>query len=296
VVSHAETPVPIPIPAMATRASAKSPTPNPAAVSNTGPTKPPPHETPVPLPFSERRKSVTPVLPPVRENTKRETRGDAAKRTQQAQQQQTELPQVIQPIPEVSEEETLKSEPKTSPLLQTATVQIALAPPQSPPPPPPPQAPEPAIKQTSSRAPTPRITPGPEGLAIRRPSSRGKAASQEPQLSLAADRPRRASTARSTPAPEPRPPKRTKRPAPGIVSTTKSGGNSAVGKRKAPPKKKARPKKDRGSAEVELEDVDDDGNPIDPDEARYCLCNRVSFGTMIACENSEVCGSLLRQK
>jgi hypothetical protein len=42
--------------------------------------------------------------------------------------------------------------------------------------------------------------------------------------------------------------------------------------------------------------VDDDGNPIDPDEARYCLCNRVSFGTMIACENSEVCGSLLRQK
>ncbi|KAF5226961.1 hypothetical protein FAUST_12081, partial [Fusarium austroamericanum] len=152
-------------------------------------------------------------------------------------------------------------------------------------------APEVASRQVPSRAPTPRITPGPEGLAIRRPSSRGKAASQEPQLSLAADRPRRASTARNTPAPEPRPPKRTKRPAPGIVSTTKSGGNSAVGKRKAPPKKKARPKKDRGSAEVELEDVDDDGNPIDPDEPKYCLCNRVSFGTMIACENSEVCDS-----
>ncbi|QPC74205.1 hypothetical protein HYE68_004957 [Fusarium pseudograminearum] len=288
VASHAETPVPIPIPAMATRGSAKSPTPNPVTTSNTGPTKPPgpPHETPVPLPFSEGRKSVTPVLPPVRENTKRETRGDAAKRTQQAQQQQTDPP-AIQAIPEVSEEETLKSEPKTSPLLQTATVQIAVAPPQSPPPPPPQYAPEVASRQVPSRAPTPRITPGPEGLAIRRPSSRGKAASQEPQLSLAADRPRRASTARNTPAPEPRPPKRTKRPAPGIVSTTKSGGNSAVGKRKAPPKKKARPKKDRGSAEVELEDVDDDGNPIDPDEPKYCLCNRVSFGTMIACENSE---------
>lgn len=289
VVSHAETPVPIPIPAMATRGSAKSPTPNPAAASSTGPSKPPPpHETPVPLPFSEGRKSVTPVLPPVRENTKRETRGDAAKRTQQAQQTEPSPPQAAQPIPEVSEEETLKSEPKTSPLLQTAIVQIALAPPHSPPPQ---HTPEAANKQVMSRAPTPRITPGPEGLAIRRPSSRGKAASQEPQLSLAADRPRRASTARNTPAPEPRPAKRTKRPAPGIVSTTKSGGNSAVGKRKAPPKKKARPKKDKGSAEVELEDVDDDGNPIDPDEPRYCLCNRVSFGTMIACENSEVCDS-----
>lgn len=62
-----------------------------------------------------------------------------------------------------------------------------------------------------------------------------------------------------------------------------------MGKRKAPPKKKARAKKDKGSVEVELEDVDDDGNPIDPDEPRYCLCNRVSFGTMIACENADYC-------
>ncbi|KAF4991941.1 hypothetical protein FGRMN_7495 [Fusarium graminum] len=296
VVSHAETPVPIPVPGMTTRGSAKSPTPNPATMSNAGPIKPPPpHQTPVPLPMTESRKSVTPVLPPVRETTKRETRGEAAKRTQQAQQQQTELPQpqVIEPIPEASGEEPLKHEQKSSPLLQTQPVQIALAPPHSPLPPPPlPQlAPEAANKQVLSRAPTPRLTPGPEGLAIRRPSSRGKAASQEPQPSLAADRPRRASTARNTPAPEPRPPKRTKRPAPGIVSTTKSGGNSAVGKRKAPPKRKVRSKKDRGSVDTEMEDavdVDDDGNPIDPDEPKYCLCNRVSFGTMIACENSDV--------
>ncbi|KAI6772696.1 hypothetical protein HG530_003654 [Fusarium avenaceum] len=291
VVSHAETPVPIPIPGMATRGSAKSPTPIPATANNTGAIKPPPHQTPVPLPNTESRKSVTPVLPPVRETTKRETRGEAAKRTQ-AQQQQTETPhpQVIEPIPEKSEEEPFKSEQKSSPLLQTQPIQIALAPPHSPPPPPQ-FAPETVNKQILSRAPTPQLTPGPEGLAIRRPSSRGKAASQEPQPSLAADRPRRASTARNTPAPEPRPPKRTKRPAPGIVSTTKSGGNSAVGKRKAPPKKKARQKKDRGSVEVEMEDVDDDGNPIDPDEPKYCLCNRVSFGTMIACENSDVSDS-----
>ncbi|KAF5027244.1 hypothetical protein F66182_660 [Fusarium sp. NRRL 66182] len=296
VVAHAETPVPIPIPGMATRGGAKSPTPNPTTASNTGPTKPPPHQTPVPLPVPEPRKSVTPVLPPVRENTKRETRGDVAKRTQQAQQQQQQQiealqPQVIQPtleLPEeLPEELPLKSEQQSSPLLpQAQPVHVAIPPPQLPQ-----LALETANRQIPSRAATPRLTPGPEALVIRRPSSRGKAASQEPQPSLAADRPRRASTARNTPAPEPRPPKRTKRPAPGIVSTTKSGGNSAVGKRKAPPKKKARPKKDKGSIEIEMEDVDDDGNPIDPNEPKYCLCNRVSFGTMIACENSDVSGS-----
>ncbi|WKT42637.1 hypothetical protein QSH57_007473 [Fusarium oxysporum f. sp. vasinfectum] len=278
---HAQTPVPIPIPGRTTRGSVKSPTPSPATASATGPSKPPPQQTPVPLPLTETRKSVTPVLPPVRENSKRETRGEAAKRTQQAQQQ-AELPppQVIPTIPEISEDEPLKTEQNSSPAPQLQHVQIALAPPTSPP------SPSSTVAlSTCSRS--SKLTPGPEGLAIRRPSSRGKAASQEPQPSLAADRPRRASTARNTPAPEPRPPKRTKRPAPGIVSTTKSGGNSAVGKRKAPPKKKARAKKDKGSVEVELEDVDDDGNPIDPDEPKYCLCNRVSFGTMIACENAD---------
>jgi hypothetical protein len=27
---------------------------------------------------------------------------------------------------------------------------------------------------------------------------------------------------------------------------------------------------------------------IDPNEPRYCVCNRVSFGVMIGCENKEV--------
>lgn len=135
------------------------------------------------------------------------------------------------------------------------------------------------------------LTPGSE--ANRRPGSRGKGMSQEPP-SLASDRPRRTSTARNTPAPEAKPlVRRTKRPAPGIVSTTSSGGNSAVGKRKAAPRKKARAtKKDRGQGletEIEMEEVDDEGNPIDPNEPRYCVCNGVSFGTMIQCENSEVC-------
>jgi hypothetical protein len=35
-------------------------------------------------------------------------------------------------------------------------------------------------------------------------------------------------------------------------------------------------------------EVDDEGNLIDPEEPRYCLCNRVSFGTMIQCDNVDV--------
>ena len=68
-----------------------------------------------------------------------------------------------------------------------------------------------------------------------------------------------------------------------------------MGKRKAPPKKKAaratsasQSKKQPAEADTEVE-VDDEGNVIDPDEERYCLCNRVSFGTMIQCENVENC-------
>jgi hypothetical protein len=58
-----------------------------------------------------------------------------------------------------------------------------------------------------------------------------------------------------------------------------------VGKRLAAPKQKKAPKKDQSVADAWVE-VDDEGNAIDPDEQRYCLCNRVSFGTMILCENS----------
>jgi hypothetical protein len=126
------------------------------------------------------------------------------------------------------------------------------------------------------------------------------ATSQEPQPSLAADRPRRASTARNTPAPErpepgPRPSsRRSKRPAPGIISRSEGGSNSAVGKRKAAPKKKSARsnkanKENKGGVAgvgdlVEVE-VDDEGNVIDPAEPRYCLCNQVSFGQMIMCDN-----------
>lgn len=152
------------------------------------------------------------------------------------------------------------------------------------------------IKQSTSRPNTPVTTSAPDlpSTNTRRPVSRGKAGSQEPPASLAAERPRRASTARNTPAPEIRQPsKRTKRPAPGVVATN-SGGKSAVGKRKAAPRKRVRggaTKKGAANQPVEQEvevEVDDDGNVIDPDEPRYCLCNRVSYGTMIQCENVNV--------
>lgn len=142
----------------------------------------------------------------------------------------------------------------------------------------------------TSRQSTPVATPTPDqpSMNLRRPASRGKASSVEPPVTLAADRPRRASTARNTPAPEVRQPsKRIKRPAPGVVNKT-SGGTSAVGTRTAAPRKRQRTKKGaQAEQEVDVE-VDDEGNVIDPEEPRYCLCNRVSFGTMIQCDNVDV--------
>ncbi|KUI65383.1 Inhibitor of growth protein 1 [Cytospora mali] len=159
---------------------------------------------------------------------------------------------------------------------------------------------QPPVKTSASRAATPGVaTPGPE-TSSRRPSSRGQqqGADHPQHHGLAADRPRRASTARNTPAPEQmtarQPSKRTKRPAPGIISRTNSGGNSAITKRKAAPKKSkrgagaGRKREDaRGQvAEAEAEvEVDEDGNVIDPNEEKYCFCNRVSYGTMVLCEN-----------
>jgi hypothetical protein len=148
-------------------------------------------------------------------------------------------------------------------------------------------------------------TPAPEPLPARRPtSSRSMAASEQshpPTATATIDRPRRTSTARNTPAPtEARQTnKRSKRPAPGIV-TEGSGGSTAVsvGKRKAATRRKAGVRKEKkegreGSTVQEVfEEYDDEGNLIDPEEPRYCFCNRVSFGTMIACENGEVGNTL----
>jgi hypothetical protein len=155
---------------------------------------------------------------------------------------------------------------------------------------------------TPTPVPEPQTTKRPASRASSRPISRGKAASLEPApvapttATAAKDRSRRASTVHNTPAPEAhqaRPSsRRAKRPAPGPV-TAGSEGSAAVsfGKRSAPPRKKAGPKKqqkDEKDAPEIWDEIDDEGNVIDPDEPRYCLCNRVSFGVMICCENTDV--------
>lgn len=169
----------------------------------------------------------------------------------------------------------------------------------------PPVKPEPA----PARAPTPILTLN-LSHAARRPSSRGKASSVEPLVTAARDRPHRANTAHNTPAPVPEPAharpssRRAKRPPPGKVAAGADGAAAiTMGKRTAAPRKKAGGSRKanaskregsaavRASADLEVE-VDENGIPIDPNEPRYCTCNRVSYGEMIACENEKVCLSI----
>jgi hypothetical protein len=282
---HSTTPIPLPIQGQEQSITAKSATSatspassyaGPVGASTVAPVKLPASETPIPPPVISPKKSMTPILPPSRETRK----------TQAARQEQLEA-RTAQALPTLSRSASPSTTmPKPDPDATTTTITVT-----------------------------------------RRPASRGKATSQEP--TLAAERPRRASTARNTPAPEHQPNgpttttaaagtaaaaaaggvagrpganKRAKRPAPGIISRTNSGGNSAVGKRKAAPRKKtsaassaARKSKAAAAAvdaggvgDVQEVEVDDEGNIIDPLEARYCLCNRVSFGTMIQCDNVDV--------
>ncbi|KAK3375312.1 hypothetical protein B0H63DRAFT_275680 [Podospora didyma] len=290
---HSTTPIPLPVHGQDQSITAKSgtsvasgasPTPSSAAgpSSTIAPVKLPPAETPIPPPLHSPKKSTTPILPPVRE-----TRKMQATRMQESQKEPPKeylAPLPANPPSRASSPEPLH--PKPDPDAESA------------------DAAYPDINPNNSAS---ISTP-----ATRRPTSRGKAASQEPQPSLAADRPRRASTARNTPAPEkPEPTVRpsskrgVKRPAPGVISRTVSGGNSAVGTRKAAPKKKParagannRPSTSKdskstadaaGGGEMLEVEVDDEGNVIEDDEPRYCLCNRVSFGTMIQCDNVEHC-------
>jgi hypothetical protein len=158
-------------------------------------------------------------------------------------------------------------------------------------------------RRTSTAAtptPAPEVIPTrrPPSRASSRPTSRGKAASVEPTPAVAAkSRSRRASTVHNTPAPEvqqPRPSsRRGKRPAPGVITKGMEGSAVSVGKRSAATRKKAGLKKQQKDEEKDAteiwDEIDDEGNIISPTEPRYCLCNRVSFGVMIECENADVC-------
>jgi hypothetical protein len=136
-----------------------------------------------------------------------------------------------------------------------------------------------------------------------RPRSRGVAASAEPPTtasSIGKDRPRRASTASvaATPQPVSIRRRRGKLPAPGPVTASGDGGTTlSVGKRKAAPRKRAgkKPKspedekiEDKGGLGAEVVGDEEEDMEIDPNEPTYCLCDRVSFGLMVMCENGDV--------
>ncbi len=95
--------------------------------------------------------------------------------------------------------------------------------------------------------------------------------------------------------------RRSKRPAPGPVTSSQDGGAAvSEGRRKNAPRRRgnatAAPARknvgDAGLAKEREEEAKADeeaaGEEIDPDEPRYCVCGDVSFGTMICCENTEV--------
>lgn len=94
--------------------------------------------------------------------------------------------------------------------------------------------------------------------------------------------------------------RRSKRPAPGPVTSSQDGGAAvSVGRRKNAPRQRgtaaaasAAKKAAEGSAKEKEEETkleeEAAGEEIDPNEPRYCLCGDVSFGTMICCENPDV--------
>ena len=147
------------------------------------------------------------------------------------------------------------------------------------------------LKQFSTRAastaaakhPTPPL-PGPTG---RRRSATGLT---ERPSAISRDLRRKSATpARRTPIPEPG--RRNKRPAPGPVSSSQDGGAAlSFGRRKSKPAKKKAVAKESAAAQEGIR-IDADGvwEEIDPNEPRYCVCGDVSFGTMICCENNDVC-------
>jgi hypothetical protein len=216
--------------------------------------------TPLPPSLTSPKKSSTPILPPVKDN----------KKLIKKEVKKTE-------VPTATSERPRRGSAQHTPIT-------------------------PAPSTTSTAVAAPAVVPiaTTDILPAKRPtSSRSKAASMDRDIPIASasiDRPRRASTARNTPAPEPRlPNRRQKRPAPGVVTKGPEESTAvSVGKRSAATRKKAGPKKEKkdgresSAAQETFDEVDDEGNVIDPNEPRYCLCNRVSFGIMIGCENADV--------
>lgn len=86
-------------------------------------------------------------------------------------------------------------------------------------------------------------------------------------------------------------PSRRRRPAPGVVASQEDGSAKvSVGKRSKPPVKKQSQQAKSGNgatAKDQLLPGPVAEEEVDPDEERYCICNDVSFGVMIACDNND---------
>lgn len=110
----------------------------------------------------------------------------------------------------------------------------------------------------------------------------------------------------ATPAPPPSPfiphtaaARRSRRPAPGAVIENKEGGAAiSVGRRQHAPKRGSitisSTRKGTESAITKDKEAfgklehDSAGDTVDPNEPRYCLCDDVSYGEMICCDNQNV--------
>ncbi|ESZ96913.1 hypothetical protein SBOR_2707 [Sclerotinia borealis F-4128] len=269
-----------------------------SSIALSAPIDTPTASTPVvPVSATSPPKSSTPILPPGAE--KKEAKKEARKAAAAAKREAREAAKAAVEAEKAERGDKVekKEEKKPDKVEKTTNTRATrkatpVAPPVEPTTPGPAPDPLPAKRPTSSRgkvAAAKEAAAAAAALAIK--AEEPVPAAPTPAVS---GRTRRTSTARNTPAPETRQPsKRAKRPAPGVVTIGTEGGSTAVsvGKRRAAPRKKAGQKKEKkdgreGSAVQEvLDEVDDDGNLIDPNEPRYCTCNRVSFGTMIACEN-----------
>lgn len=78
--------------------------------------------------------------------------------------------------------------------------------------------------------------------------------------------------------------RRSKRPAPGLVTADEDSAKVGVSRRKSAPKKKQTTA--TATAPKPIEEIVPE-EYVDPNEPRYCICGDVSWGTMIACDNDD---------
>ena len=81
---------------------------------------------------------------------------------------------------------------------------------------------------------------------------------------------------------------RRKRPVPGLITADEDGSAKvSVGKRKSAPKKRGATAQKLEKEALATPATLAEEELVDPNEPRYCVCGDVSWGTMIACDNTD---------